>query len=213
MNNIILIGGGGHCKNIIDIINSEKSFNIVGILDLKENIGKEICGVKIIGTDDELYKIRNNISNAFISVGSIGNVEVRKKIYIKLKQFKFNIPYIKDKSAIISENVKINKGALICKGVIVNADTVIGENCIINSGAIIEHDCKIGDFVHIAPGSIICGGVSIENNTHIGAGSTVLQYRNIGKCSIIGAGSVVTRDIGNNIVAYGNPAREVRINE
>lgn len=213
MKKIILIGGGGHCKGIIDIIENNGLFDIVGIIDLKENIGKKVCGIEIIGTDDDLYKVRKEISDAFISIGSIGDVKRRKEIYKKLRQLEFNIPIIKDKSAMISKNVKIGSGSLISKGVIINSDAVIGENCIINSGAIIEHDCKIGDFVHIAPGSVICGGVSIKNDSHIGAGATILQYKNIGKDSIIGAGSVVTKDVEDNVIIYGNPARKVRLNE
>lgn len=213
MEKIILIGGGGHCTSIIDTIKSSKLYDIVGIIDIREKIGEEINHIKIIDCDDNLNIYRKEVSNAFIAIGSIGNVNIRKEIFGKLKKLEFNLPFIIDKNAIISENATIGCGTFIGKGVIVNSGASIGENCIINSGAIIEHDCKIGDFVHIAPGSTVCGGVKIKDNSHIGAGSVILQYNNIGHDTIIGAGSVVIRDISNNVVSYGNPAREVRRNE
>lgn len=213
MTPILLLGGGGHCKSIIDTIKSSNLYDIVGIIDLKDSVGKEVNGIKIIDHEENLNLYRNTIDNAFISIGSIGNVSIRKKVFLKLKKLNFNIPSIIDKTSIIGENVTIGNGTFIGKGSIINANVSIGENCIINSGVILEHDCKIDNFVHIAPGSIICGGVSISENSHIGAGTTIIQNKTIGNNTIIGAGSLITKDIGDNIVAYGNPAREVRKNE
>lgn len=213
MEKIILIGGGGHCKSIIDTIKSSKLYDIVGIIDIKEKIGDEINHIKIIDHDENLNIYRKKVSNAFISVGSIGDVSIRKKLFDKLEKLEFKLPFIIDKTAIISDDVTIGCGTFIGKGAIINSGASIGKNCIINSGTIIEHDCKIDNFVHIAPGSTVCGGVKIGDNSHVGAGSVILQYNNIGHDTIIGAGSVVTKEIGNNIISYGNPAREVRKNE
>ncbi|MGF7059792.1 acetyltransferase [Brassicibacter mesophilus] len=210
MKDIVLIGGGGHCKSVIDSINRSKEFNIVGILDLPDNVGNEICGVKVLGTDDKLeYYYKNGVRNAFLSIGSIGDVTLRKKLYLAAFDIGYAFPNIIDSTAILSDKVEIGHGNFIGKGVIVNSQTLIENNCIINTGAVIEHDCHISSFCHIAPGSVISGNVVIGCNTHIGTNSTIVQNIIIGENTIIGAGSVVVKDVRNNSKAYGNPCREV----
>lgn len=210
MENILLIGGGGHCKSVIDTINEGKLFNIVGILDIQKKVGTYLNDIKIIGTDDDLeFYYKKGISNIFITLGSIGNPKLRIEIYNRAKEIRFKIPIIIDKTAIVSKKVVLKEGTFIGKGSIVNTNVEIGRNCIINTKSVIEHDCKIGDFVHIAPGSVLSGGVHIEENSHIGTNSTIIQNIRIGANTIIGAGSVVIEDINKNTIAYGNPCREV----
>lgn len=210
MKDIILIGGGGHCKSVIDSINRSNEYNIVGIIDLLDKIGTEICGVKVIGTDNELeHYHKSGIKYAFLTVGSIGKVDLRLKLYSIASNIGYIFPNIIDNIAIISEEVKLGYGNFIGKGAIINSDTSIGNNCIINTGTIIEHDCHIGDYCHIGPGATISGNVQIGNNTHIGTNSTIIQNIIIGENTIIGAGSVVVRNIDSNKKAYGNPCKEV----
>lgn len=210
MEPIILLGGGGHCKSVIDTILSSNLYEVVGVIDIKEKIGQNILNdIKIIDSDENLYKYKaENVKNAFVTVGSIGNPKVRIKLYEKAKKIGFEFPNIIDKTAIISTNITIGQGIFIGKGAIVNAGTIIGDNCIINTGSIIEHDCYVDDFAHISPNATLCGGVKVGKNVHVGANSTIIQYKNIGVNAIIGAGSVVTKDIKDNITAYGNPCRE-----
>lgn len=211
MEDIILIGGGGHCKSVISSIKENKLFNIVGILDLQEKVGEEISGIKIIGTDEKLeYYYKNGVKNTFLTVGSIGDIKLRRKLYKKATDMGYMFPNIIDNTAIISEYVELGYGNFIGKGSIVNIGVKINNNCIINTGTIIEHDCKIGDFCHIAPGTTLSGNVMIGEDTHIGTNSTIIQNIRIGKGTMIGAGSVVISDIGDNRKAYGNPCKEVR---
>lgn len=209
MKKIVLVGGGGHCKSVIDSINSLNSFHIYGIIDIEQNIGKETCGIKVIDCDKNLYKYVSIVDYAFITIGSVGNPDLRIKLYNYVKELKFKIPTIIDRTAIVSEMARIGVGTFVGKGVIINSDSSIGDNCIVNTGAIIEHDCHIGDNVHIAPGVTLCGGVNIGSCSHVGAGSTVIQYKTLGKRTVIGAASVVVKDIGNDKKAYGNPCMEV----
>lgn len=210
MKNILLIGGGGHCKSVMDTIKRGSLFNIIGILDLKEKVGICLDNIKIIGTDDdlELY-YRKGIRNIFITIGNMGNRELRIKIYKRAKEIGLTFPAIIDNTAIISSSVVLGEGTFVGKGVIINTNARIGKNCIINTGAIVEHDCIIEDFVHVAPGVILSGSVHIAENSHIGTNSTVIQNMKIGSNTIIGAGSVVIKDINKSAKAYGNPCREV----
>jgi len=205
---IILVGGGGHCKVVVSIILENGNYEIIGISDLKNKLGKEILGIKINYTDDQLRKIyENGIKNAFVTIGSVGNPALRIKLFKELKEIGFNLPVIISKYAIISKDVSIGEGTVIMPGVIINPGVKIGRNCIINTGSIIEHDCMIGDHVHIAPGVALSGGITVENETHIGTGATVIQGVKIGEKSIIGAGAVVVKDIPSGVTARGIPAK------
>ncbi|MDR3594089.1 acetyltransferase [Clostridium sp.] len=213
MEKIILVGGGGHCRSIIDSINNLKQFDIVGIVDKKPNecIG---LGVDIIGSDEQLnWLYKSGIKNAFIGVGSVGNPSIRIKLYRMLKNLGYSFPKIIDKTAIVSPIAIIDEGVFVGKGAIVNAKAVIAKQCIINSGAIVEHDCNIGEFVHLAPGATLSGGVNIGKRTHIGTNSTIIQNINIGNDVIVGAGSVIVKNIRANAKVYGNPGREINDNE
>lgn len=210
MEDIILIGGGGHCKSVIDTINGLNKYNIIGIIDKEDKLGTEIRGVKIIGTDEQLECFYNKgIKLAFLTIGSIGNTSLRRQLYTMATDIGYIFPNIIDQTAILSEHIKIGSGNFIGKGAIVNSDVVIGDNCIINTGSIIEHDCCIDTFCHIAPGSTLSGGVKIGQNTHIGTNTTIIQNIVVGSNTMIGAGSVLIQNISDNKKAYGNPCREV----
>lgn len=210
MKDIILIGGGSHCKSVIDSLNFMNEWNIIGILDIEEKVGNSVNGIKIIGTDNDLkfYKDQG-IEYAFITIGGVGDNTIRRKLFNKVKDVGFSLPILIDPTAIISSNVNIEEGTFIGKGVIVNTDTRIGKNCIINTGVIIEHDGNIHSHIHIAPGTTLSGSVTIDEGSHIGTNSTIIQDVKIGKNTLIGAGSVVVKDIGDNKKAFGNPCREV----
>lgn len=210
-NNILLIGGGGHCKSIIDTIKTSTNYNIVGIIDKKENIGKKILDIDIIGTDDKLKFFREEgIKYAFLSVGSIGEIKLRYDLYTLAKKLGYEFPNIIDSSSILANDIKLGTGNFIGKGVIINSNVRVLNNCIINTGAILEHDCEIKDFCHIAPGTVISGNVKVGKNSHIGTNATVIQNIRIGDNTIIGAGSVVIKNIDSNKKAYGNPCKEVK---
>lgn len=207
---ILLIGGGGHAKSIIDTVSTKSEIEIIGILDKAERVGEYINDIPIIGTDDdlELY-YKKGIRHIVLSIGSIGVPQVRYKLCQKIKAMGYAFPNIVDDTAILSEHTILGEGVYIGKGVILNMGTSIGDHCIINTGSIIEHDCKIHEFVHIASGATLCGSVEVHKMTHIGAGATIIQNKKIGSYSVIGGGSVVVTDIAKNMKAYGNPCKEV----
>ncbi|HNU23668.1 MAG TPA: acetyltransferase [Mesotoga sp.] len=207
---IVLVGGGGHCKVVISIIKKLDMFNISGISELKENLGKEVLGIMTKYTDDQLEELHDKgIKYAFVTLGSVGTPDNRIRLFEMLKQTGFEIPVIISKDAIVDETVEIDEGTVIMPGAIINPGTKIGKNCIINTGAIIDHDCMIGDQVHIAPGVTLSGSVKISMGSHVGTGASVIQGINIGRNVLIGAGSVVTKDVENNSRVMGVPARRI----
>ncbi len=209
---IVIIGCSGHAKVVIDIIERQKQYNIVGLIDKDETrLGKEVLGYKIIGTDHNIKALieKNKIYGGIIA---IGDNQKRKEIFIRIKDC--NIPF-KFVTAIhpeaqIGKDTLIGDGTVIMAGAIVNPSTKIGIQCIINTNASVDHDCSIGDFCHIAPNATIAGNVRIEEETIVGLGANVINNLKIGKNTLIGAGSLVLNDIPDSVVVYGNPAKVIR---
>jgi sugar O-acyltransferase (sialic acid O-acetyltransferase NeuD family) len=191
MQDILIIGGGGHCKSVIDVIESTGEYKIYGIIDIKEKVGQKVLGYKIIGTDEDLEKYRNDIELAFIAVGFINSVELRVKIYDKLKQLNFKLPVVISPLAYVSKHSLIEEGTIVMHYAVINAGAKIGKNCIINTKALIEHDAIIEDFCHISTGAIINGGVIVGKYSFIGSNATTKQYIKIPENSFIKAGTVV----------------------
>ena len=188
---IILIGCGGHSKSIIDLIESSNEYKIMGILGLDHELGKNVCGHEVIGTDRNLSSIRNHCSLAFIALGQIGNSSNRKRIKMMLDNFKFSYPKIKSSKSYISNYSNFGEGTSIGHGVVINAGVEIGDHCIINSNALIEHDAKIGNFSHVSTGALINGNVEIGENSFVGSGVIIRESIKIPKNSIISAGTRV----------------------
>lgn len=213
---LLLLGAGGHAKSIADTVLGLALYDEIGMVGkegtepLSELEAGSYGGLKEIAKEDQLEALfAMGYSDAFIAVGSIGDITVRQAIYSKLKRIGFRIPNIIDKSSVVSKYSTLGEGIYIGKKAVVNTNTFIGNCAIINTAAVIEHECHIGDFVHVASGSILCGNVHVGNGTHIGAGSMIKQGVHIGAGTMIGMGSVVLRDVGDYVTAYGNPCRVV----
>jgi sugar O-acyltransferase (sialic acid O-acetyltransferase NeuD family) len=186
---ILLLGSGGHAKSVIDIIESEEKFEIVGIIDNEKEIGDTVLGYTIIGRDDDLERFYGEYKYAFVAVGQIKSFLVRRKLFQLLKNIGYKIPVIISPKAYVSKHASILEGSIIMHQSLVNADAKIGKNCIINSKALIEHDVTIEDNCHISTGAIVNGGVVVKNGTFYGSGATCKEYIEVS--GFIKAGSVV----------------------
>ena len=205
---LLLIGGGGHCKSVLDSLQQQELYTEYGIVDCEPDA--TFGGIPIIGKDEDLPRLlEEGWKDAFITGGSIGDSSVRNRLFEMIKLLGFNLPIIIDPSAIVAKDAIIGEGTFIGKSAIVNSRTIIGNCSIINSGAIIEHDCKIGNLCHVSTGASLCGGVRVGDYSHIGAGTVIRQCIAIGSNALIGIGSVVVKDIPDNAKAYGNPCRMV----
>lgn len=186
---IILVGGGGHCHSVIDVIELENKFDIIGIIDKQELIGKKVLGYEVIASDDDLESISKNCKNAIVTVGHIESNSLRKKIYDNLKKIGFNLPIIISPLAYVSKHSEIKEGTIVMHHAIINANSKIGKNCIINSKALVEHDVFIEDNCHISTSSVLNGSVKVKENTFYGSNATSKQSIEIS--GFIKAGSLV----------------------
>lgn len=186
---IILIGGGGHCHSVIDVIEQENKYEIIGIIDTKENIGKKVLDYEIIACDDDLEELFKTCKNAVITIGHIKSNITRVKLFAKLKNIGFSLPVIISPLAYVSKYSKIDEGTIVMHHALINTNAKIGKNCIINTKALIEHDCIVEDNCHISTASVLNGGVVLKENTFFGSNATSKQESIID--GFIKAGSLV----------------------
>ena len=189
MGKILLIGGGGHCRSVIDVIEQENKYKIAGIIDKKELIGQKVLGYEIIGCDEDLEKLFDSYKFAVITIGHISSNDLRIKLFNTLKQIGYELPVIISPLAYVSKHAHINEGTVIMHQALINANSTIGKNCIINTKALIEHDCIIEDNCHISTASVLNGGVKVKENTFYGSNATSKQSATIK--GFIKAGSIV----------------------
>ncbi len=194
MRKIILIGGGGHCKSCIDVIEQENKYQILGVIDNNDKINS-VLSYPILGCDKDLKKFLSKSILPFISIGQIKTPSSRIEIFNLLKKQDSNFPTIISPHAYCSKYVKLGEGTIIMHGAIINSDVFIGDNCIINSKALIEHDVNIGPHCHISTGAKINGGVSIGEGSFIGSGAIIKEGISVRKNTIIGAGKIVLQNV------------------
>lgn len=208
LKSIILLGGGGHAKVLVDLITQRGDYEIVGILDPELKFGTYLKGYDVLGTDKELPKLRDQgIQFVAVAVGCIKCTLLRRTLFNQSQGLNFQIPALIHPRAIISAGVEVSDGVQIMAGAIIQTDTTLGEGVVINTGVQVDHDCRIGNHAFLSPGVILSGGVTIGDNAFIGAGAVVIQGINIGDNAVIAAGAVVIQDVEDGALVKGVPAR------
>lgn len=209
--NIIMIGGGYHCNVTADIIREENKYNIIGIIDSVHDIGSDLYGYKVIGRQENIKQLikEYEIDGGIIT---IGDNWIRYYIATQIEELAPDFKWFNaiHPTAVISKDVKLGKGIVIMPGVIVNTGCEIKDFCIINTGAQLEHNSYMGEYVHLSAGSITGGLVTIKAFAAVTLGVTIFDRVTIGKNTVVGSGSLVTKDLPDNVLAYGNPAKIIR---
>lgn len=202
--NLILLGGGGHCKSVIDVVEST-CWTILGILDVEKNVGEMALGYKILG-DDEI--IPEFVKDAYflVTVGQIKDAGLRKKLHNKVLSSGGKLATIIASDAHVSKHAEIGNGTIVMHKAVVNADAKIGFGCIINTMANIEHDVVIGDYCHISTGALINGNCNIGSETFVGSGAIISNGISIIEKSVVSTGALVRKNISVSGIYIGNPA-------
>lgn len=204
MKPLILIGGGGHCKSVLEAAESA-GYSILGVLDLPEEVGKDILSTKVIGTDDDIPAYVDK-AEFVITVGYIKNPSTRINLYNRVKDAGGKLAIVIASTAYVSKYATIGEGTVVMHRAFVNAGVKVGNNVILNTFTNIEHDAIIGNQCHISTGTMVNGDCKVGNNCFIGSQSVLANGITIGDDIIVGAGSLVRKSISEKGIYSGNPA-------
>jgi sugar O-acyltransferase (sialic acid O-acetyltransferase NeuD family) len=206
-NEIIFIGYSGHSYTVIDVA-KKAEYEPKGYFDLVENTLNPFQ-LTYLGNERAFDFSRFNS----IVFPAIGDNQLRMKIHQFIQENKLNECYLIHPNTTLGFGVSVGFSTLIAAGAIINPLGKIGAGCILNTGCILDHEATIEKYVHIGPGATLAGNVTVGEGTFIGANTTVIQGVKIGKNCIIGAGSVVLKNVSDNTVIVGNPAKFLRRND
>lgn len=201
---LILVGGGGHCKSVIDVAESA-GYTILGILDMPEMVGTSVLGYPVLGTDDDIPQYVDK-AEFVITVGFIKNPAIRIKLYNRVKEAGGKLATIIASTAYVSKYATIGEGTVVMHHAFVNAGAKVGNNVILNTFTNLEHDAVIGDQCHISTGTMVNGDCKVGANCFIGSQSVLANGITIGDDIIVGAGSLVRKSINIKGIYSGNPA-------
>jgi sugar O-acyltransferase (sialic acid O-acetyltransferase NeuD family) len=193
---IIVYGGGGHGKSLIDLLRSLGVYHVAGVVDDGLEPGSLILGVPVLGGKDALPGLQaRGIRLAVNAVGGIGNVAIRTKIFRLLAEAGFACPAVIHPTSFVEASAVLSPGVQVFPHAYVGSEASLGFGSIVNTGAIVSHDCCIGAYVNISPGAMLAGEVQVGSGTLIGMGVTVNLGVKVGAASRLGNGATIKSDV------------------
>lgn len=192
---LILIGGGGHCRSCIDVIEMEGRFTILGIVDEKDCLDHTLTHHPLLGREENLFELVKSCQNFLVTIGQIKSPEPRIRLFEHVRQLGMTLPIVVSPLAHVSRQAVLGEGTIIMHHAIVNAGASIGRNCIINTKALIEHDAVIEDHCHISTAAVVNGAAKVHRYSFIGSNAVLREYVVVGEESIVGAGVTVLHSV------------------
>ena len=207
MEKLVLIGGGGHAKVVLDMAEDCAELEVVGYFDRDAGTSAQLPA-PFLGDVSHLARLAaQGIRKVFIAIGD--NL-LRSQLAEMVVGQGFELVNIVSRHAMVSRRAELCTGIAVMPGAIINAYARIGEGCVINTGATVDHDCKIGAWAHLGPQTGLAGGVEVGEGTYMGVGVRVIPRISIGAWTTVGAGAVVVRNLPERVLAVGVPARILR---
>jgi sugar O-acyltransferase (sialic acid O-acetyltransferase NeuD family) len=202
---LIIYGGGGHGKSLIDLLRVLEGYNIVGIIDDGLDQGTRIMGLSVIGKGRDLPEWRaKGLQLAVNAVGGIGNIGRRVEVFRRLIQMGFAFPTLVHPTAYVEPGAALDQGVQVFPHAYVGSEVKLGFGTIINTAAVVSHDCVLESYVNIAPGTLLAGGVTVGQGVLIGMGVSVNLNVKVGAGAMVGNSAVVKADVpANHIVRAG----------
>ncbi|TWK67415.1 acetyltransferase [Bacillus licheniformis] len=208
MQNVVIIGAGGHGKVVRELVKERPDTELAGILDDR---------YAELHVENGLYRGPSAAAEELAwlhpdakFVLAVGQNSIRQQLYERIGLPLDRYAVLIHPSAVVSGSARIQNGAVVMASSVIQADADVGIHAIVNTGAIVEHDNRIGDYVHLSPGTVLTGGVTVMEGAHLGAGTAVIPGKTVGRWSVTGAGAAVIHDIPDNCTAVGVPARMIK---
>lgn len=206
---LILIGGGGHAKSCIDVIEEEGAYTVAGIIDVAEKLHSKILNYEVTGTDDDIPALVKKGYHFLVTIGQIKSVKLRLNTWQLLQSLHANMATVISPFAHVSKYATVKEGSIIMHHAIINAGAMVGNNCIINTKAVIEHDAVVGNNCHISTGVLINGDAKIGSEVFIGSGAIISHGVSIADDVRIGAGTLIHKSIKEPGTYVGVPFTKI----
>lgn len=202
----VIIGAGGHSRDVYDILQHDHNAEIVAFVDNAPRGSEEtIMGVPVTGDHDVVPELieEKDVSGFMVAVG---DNEIRKRHFRTFREMGLEPVSVIHPNAQIPEKVDVGPGSVIAAGASLSTNAEIGENVIVNTGSIVEHESRIAPHAHVGPGSTVAGRVTVGEGTFVEMGCSVKNFTDIGPNATVGAGSVVLEDVESDTMVAGTPA-------
>jgi len=193
---MIIYGGGGHGKALIELIRASSTYRIHGIIDDGLDKSKTVMGFPVLGGADVLPEVyAQGIHLAVNAVGGIGNLNSRLSVFQKLAEAGFSCPILIHPSAVVEASAILSPGVQVFSHAYVGSEARLGFGVIVNTSAVVSHDCNLGDYANISPGALLAGDVQIGDGVLVGMGVTINLGVRIGAGARLGNSATVKDDV------------------
>ena len=207
MNEIVLLGGGGHSWDILESIEATQGIEATGFLDDFDPASMPIEGrdLMCLGTIDDLHRLPTNVEYII----AMGYPEKRHAIWKRVRDAPRQAYTHVDPSAETARNVTLGNGVVILAGSHISPNAQLRDQVHVSYMAAVGHDSIVGECSTVMPAAIVSGDVHIGADVLIGTNATVLEGRRIGDHARIGAGAVVNKNVEPGATVVGIPARPI----
>lgn len=207
MKELIIIGAGGHGRDIRSIVRYSQEwfdlYNFFGFLD--DDPEKES-----LGPISSYTKYMSQHGDALRYIVGVNDPVVRRKIVNYMDSIHAIPATLVHSTAIIGPKCYVGSGSVLGPYSVLTVDVHIGRHVHLNTSASINQGSVIGDYCTLSPGVKVCGDVHVGHTTYLGANSTVINMKNVGNNVTIGAGGVVVKDVPSDVIAVGVPAKVIK---
>lgn len=193
MNDILLIGGGGHCKAVIDVLETTARWRVAGIVERRDAGIVAVTGYDVIGFDEDLTALHKRYTFALVTCGQIKSPQPRMRLFHTLKTAGFVLPTIVSPQAHVARSARLGEGTIVMHFACVGPDAQVGANTIVNTRALIEHDASIGSHCHVATAAVVNGAATVGDRTLIGSGAVCREGLAVGADCIVAMGERIVK--------------------